>query len=80
MRISYGIDTSGDGSVDSTVTAASVANWDQVQTVQISLLLRSDNNALDQPQTYTFDGADTKPTDRRIRKVFNATIAVRSRQ
>jgi type IV pilus assembly protein PilW len=80
MRISYGIDTSGDGSVDSTVTAASVANWDQVQTVQISLLLRSDNNALDQPQTYTFDGAETTPADRRIRKVFNATIAVRSRQ
>lgn len=80
MRISYGLDTNGDKAVDSTVGTAAVTNWDQVQTVQISLLMRSDNNAVDQPQTYTFNGTTTTPTDRRIRKVFNATIAVRSRQ
>jgi len=80
MRISYGLDTNGDKSVDSTAATSGVANWDQVQTIQVSLLLRSENNALDQPQTYTFNGADTTPADRRIRKVFNATIAVRSRQ
>jgi type IV pilus assembly protein PilW len=80
MRISYGLDTNGDKSVDSTQPTSGVANWDQVQTVQISLLLRSEDNALDRPQTYTFNGADTTPADRRIRKVFNTTIAVRSRQ
>lgn len=80
MRISYGLDTNGDKSVDSTAATSGVVNWDQVQTVQISLLLRSENNALDQPQAYTFNGTDTTPADRRIRKVFNATIAIRSRQ
>lgn len=82
FRVNYGLDTNGDKAVDSTVGTATVANWDQVQTVQVSLLMRSDNNAVDSPQTYTFNGATTTPasTDRRIRKVFNATIAVRSRQ
>lgn len=82
FRVNYGLDTNGDKAVDSTVGTATVANWDQVQTVQVSLLMRSDNNAVDGPQTYTFNGATTTPasTDRRIRKVFNATIAVRSRQ
>lgn len=82
LRVNYGLDTNGDKAVDSTVETATVANWDQVQTVQVSLLMRSDNNAVDGPQTYTFNGATTTPasTDRRIRKVFNATIAVRSRQ
>lgn len=80
IRVNYGLDTNGDRAVDSTVATAAVANWDQVQTVQVSLLMRSDNNTVDRPQTYTFNGATTTPTDRRIRKVFNATIAVRSRQ
>jgi type IV pilus assembly protein PilW len=80
MQIRYGVDTDGDKSVDSTQTATGVTNWDQVQTVQISLLMRSENNVLDRSQTYTFNGADTTPADRRIRKVFNATIAVRARQ
>lgn len=80
MRISYGVDTTGDKAVDSTKTTGEVAIWDQVQTVQVSLLLRSDNNVVDQPQAYTFNGSTTTPGDRRLRKVFNATIAVRSRQ
>ena len=80
MRINYGLDTNGDKAVDSTVATSAVTNWDQVQTVQVSLLMRSDNNVVDQSQTYTFNAVTTTPTDRRIRKVFNATIAVRLRQ
>lgn len=81
LQVQYGVDTNADKSVDSTVaTAGGVGSWDQVQTVQISLLLRSDNNALDQPQTHTFNGTTYGAADRRIRKVFNTTIAVRSRQ
>lgn len=80
MRISYGLDTNGDRSVDSTVATSGVVDWDQVQTVQVSLLLRSDDQAVDGAQAYTFNGTTTTPADRRIRKVFNATIAVRARQ
>lgn len=81
LQIQYGVDTNADKSVDSTATTAGgVANWDQIQTVQISLLLRSDNNALDQSQTHVFNGTTYGASDRRIRKVFNSTIAVRSRQ
>lgn len=80
VRVNFGLDTNGDKAVDSTAATAAVTNWDQVQTVQISLLLRSGNNVVDQPQAYTFNGATTTPTDRRLRKVFNATIAVRARQ
>ena len=60
-------------------------NWTQVESIKISLLLRSaDNNLVNAPQPYQFDtngdGVDETitPTDRRLRRVFTTTITLRN--
>lgn len=92
MQITYGVDTTAtaDKVVDQYVTADQVTvvapgasnaeKWQRVLSVKISLLMRStENNITTAPQAYTFNGATRTPADRRLRKVFTTTIAVRNR-
>ncbi len=60
-------------------------NWNEVESIRISLLMRSaDNNLVNAPQPYQFDtngdGVDETitPTDRRLRRVFTTTITLRN--
>lgn len=94
MQILYGVcdtDTDGDGRNDSItvppgyITAANVAvaDWPNVCSVRIHLLLVSmENNVVTQPQTVFFP-ADTVntvvPADRCLRQAFSTTIAIRNR-
>lgn len=62
------------------VPANSVVNMLRVVSIRISLLaVTLDDNLVAQPLTYTYNGATTTPADRKIRRVFNTTIAVRNR-
>ena len=95
MQITYGVDTSptADNIVDDYLQAdqivvggavpgtTAIEVWRRVVSVRISLLLASTGSDAytKEAQTYTFNGSTTKPTDRRLRKVFNTTIAVRNR-
>lgn len=89
MQVLYGIDTdiTPDGAVNSYLRANEVDaltlgdKWARVLSVRISLLMVSgkDNNITTAPQTYTFNGTEVTPTDRKLRKVFTTTIAVRNR-
>lgn len=88
MQILYGEDTTGtataaDRNVDQYVAANAVTNWDNVFAVRISLLMRSvENSVVNQPQAVAFNGATVNSgagADRRLRKVFTTTIAVRNR-
>lgn len=85
MQILYGEDTSTpiDRNIDQYVAANTVTNWDNVFAVRISLLMRSvENGVVNQPQAVTFNGATVNSgvgADRRLRKVFTTTIAVRNR-
>ena len=80
MQILYGVDTDVDGAANYYVTADVVPDWTQVVSVRISLLAATiDNNLTDQPLPYTWNGATITPTDRKIRRVFNTTLAVRNR-
>ncbi len=80
MQILYGIDTDGDGTADRYTSANSVGDWNQVVAVRIHLLLQSiEDNVTTAPQPYTFDGATVTPTDRRLRRVYTTTIALRNR-
>jgi type IV pilus assembly protein PilW len=57
MKILYGVDLDGDGSVDQYVKAGSVGNWDTVRSIAIGLLLASgDPNA-----TTEADRGEVKP-------------------
>jgi len=80
MQIRYGEDTDADGTANYYAPANSVVNMANVVSIRISLLARTiDDNLTSQAQSYTYNGATTTPADRRIRRVFNATIAVRNR-
>ena len=52
-----------------------------VVAIRYSLLLRSEDQLLETPQAYTYNGVITTPpaTDRRLRQVVTGTISIRSR-
>jgi type IV pilus assembly protein PilW len=82
MQVLYGEDTNGDRTADAYRTAAAVADWSQVVSARISLLVRSPENALPEAETNTFDvgGVTVDPVDdRRLRQVFTTTITLRNR-
>lgn len=86
MQILYGIDTDNDKDTDSYQNAAAITNWRNVISVQIALLLSSDeDNVLSAGETYTFNNTtftyDKTVTgiNRRFRHVFTGFIALRNR-
>jgi type IV pilus assembly protein PilW len=82
MQILYGEDTDAtpDGTPNYYVSANSVVSMAKVVSIRISLLLRTiDVNLASTFQKYKYNGADITAGDRRIRQVFNTTIAVRNR-
>jgi type IV pilus assembly protein PilW len=81
MRFTYGVDTSTppDFYADSYVLAGAVANWTRVASVRVELLLvTADDGLADAPQPYTFNGATTTPTDKRLRRVYSNVIGFRN--
>ena len=86
MQITYGIDTDDDGDADYYVAADTNGDGTEdldvteVVAIRISLLMRSiEDNVLSSAQTYSYNGASVTATDRRLRKVFTATITLRNR-
>lgn len=80
MQVLYGEDTDGDGSANKYVTADAVGNMGNVVSMRISLLMRTaDDNLVNSPQTYNYNGSSVTATDRRIRRVFNSTVKLRNR-
>lgn len=87
MQIEYGVDTTVpmDGAAEDYLTAAEVgANWSQVISARISLLVVGEDNTLTAPQTYTFNGGPVTPAaaapDRlRLHQVFTTTVGLRNR-
>lgn len=79
MQILYGEDTDQDGSSNYYVSANNVVNMTNIVSVRISLLAATlDNNLTAQPVPYTYNGTTITPTDNKIRRVFNTTIAIRN--
>ncbi len=80
MQLLYGVDTDTDGTADSYVRADDVADWTQVVSVRVDLLLRSlEDDLARQAQPYVFHGANTTPGDRRVRRAFTTVVALRNR-
>ena len=93
MQILYGVDTDDDddgnpntsapdGPANYYVSANNIPapDWFRVISVRISLLAATlDDNLAAQPLTYTYNGETPPVQDRRIRRVFNTTIAMRNR-
>ena len=82
MQLVYGVDGNEDYIVDDYRTASAVTDWQQVRAIRVALLLRSPEEFLDSTDTATYDVAGTTVNpvdDRRQRRVFAATIALRNR-
>lgn len=83
LQILYGADTNTptDGTPNYYVPAGTAGlNMAQVVSIRVSLLVPTvDDNVAAEPLAYTYNGATPPPTDRRIRRVFTSTLAVRNR-
>jgi type IV pilus assembly protein PilW len=82
MQALYGMDTDGDRTADTYVAADAVADWDQVVSARIALLLRNDSFVQTESDLRAYDVAYTNVTpveDGRVRQVMTLTVALRNR-
>jgi len=83
MQILYGEDTGGGGGnqyADVYVDASAVADWTNIRSVRINLLVVSADNITTEPRAFTFNGANANTgNDQRLRMAFSTTIALRNR-
>ncbi|MGH8579232.1 MAG: PilW family protein, partial [Gammaproteobacteria bacterium] len=84
MQIRYGVDTDGDRVANQYLQANAVADFNNVVSVRLDLLLQTmEDNLTNAPQRYTYDngtcGGGCTPADRRYRQVFSATIGLRNK-
>ncbi len=85
MQILYGEDTDlpVDGTPNYYVPADQVVDMGKVVSIRVSLLVRSiDDNLTTAPRAYHYplpSSAATTPADRRLRRIFTSTIALRNR-
>jgi type IV pilus assembly protein PilW len=87
MQIMYGVDNVVplDRVADAYQTAGAVADWTQVVSVRVSLLVASSDDSLTTAQqSYAWFADDGTPTqitagDRRIYQIFSTTVGIRNR-
>lgn len=87
LQITYGLDTTFDAQVNDYVTAtqmlATGAPWDNVLAVRLNLLFSSgeENNLTEQPSSLSYNGGifTAEADDRRLYRVFTATVGIRNR-
>ena len=82
MQIKYGADTDADGAPNYYADFGTAGlDMSQVVAIRVSLLLATvEDNITANPLPYTYNGAtDPAPGDRRIRRVFSSTFALRNR-
>lgn len=89
MQLLYGVDTDGDQIPNYYTTADNVPSWNNVVSVRIALLTRSDSNVTDSKPVTTFSLLDLTAADgltvkisgstTRLREVFDETVSIRNR-
>jgi type IV pilus assembly protein PilW len=65
--------------IPDTDPANGVRDMDKVVSVRVSLLMHTMDNVASTPLTFTYNGGIYTPPDRRIRRVFTSTVALRNR-
>lgn len=80
IQVTYGEDTNGDGYADSFRAAAAVSNWLRVVGARVDLRLVTDqDNLIETPQPYTWNGTSVTPGDRRLRRIYSSVFSLRNR-
>ena len=79
MAVSYGVDTNNDSSADQFHTADAVADWSQVASTRVELLLVGEKGSSGSAtQPIVFDGNTLNFTDRRMRTVMSLAVSLRN--
>jgi len=78
MQLLYGVDITGDGSVDQYVKAFSVSNWASVVAIRVDLVIRSTGVYGTNLTTATTACNGVTVTDTRLRRCFSFTINLRN--
>ncbi len=81
LKALYGVDSTNDYAADYYTTAdlVTVAFWDNVISVQLSLVLKSEEDKIASTNTsYTVNGVTTTASDKRIYRVFGTSIGLRN--
>jgi type IV pilus assembly protein PilW len=79
LQLEYGVDNSGDGSVNAYVTSPTQAELEQTISVRFFLLSRTaqiDVNTIDDKTYSISNAADYSPNDNFHRRVFSSTVSV----
>lgn len=84
LQILYGVDTAGSNAADNYLPADQVADWETVASVRFSVMTRSQDEVLEDPNNRSFDMlgsqvAQANNGDRRARLISVSTIALRGR-
>ena len=80
LALLFGEDLDGQRAANRYVTADAVGNWSNVVSLRAQVLIgTARDNVATSPQPYSFAGAATTPTDRRIRSTMASVITVRNR-
>ncbi|WP_261843466.1 PilW family protein [Aliamphritea ceti] len=80
MQVLFGEDTDANFSANYYVSANNVVNMDNVVSIRVAFLVRSNlDNLVINPQVYNFDGRTITAQDNRIRHVFTTTVSIRNR-
>ncbi len=79
MAVTFGVDTDGDFAADRFQDATQVADWTQVVSARVDLLLSGNaDNTATQPQPYTWAGATVVPADRKLRTTMSVSVSLRN--
>jgi len=81
FELEFGVDTNRDFAIDDYRGASSVADWNEVRSVRVALLVSTTEDVIPGAEAHSFDvlGRTVDVDDRRLRQVFSADIAVRNR-
>ena len=81
MELEFGVDPDRDFSINSYANAGSVADWNDVRSVRVALLISSTEDVKQATESiqYSLFGNSVTIDDRRLRQVFSADIAIRNR-
>lgn len=82
MQVRYGLDTDNSGAPNSWVSADGVADWADVLSAEITLLVRADGEYGTDVDAVVYNLADTQydpVDDRRLRQIFSTSVGVRNR-
>lgn len=82
MRITYGVDTNDDNTIDNYMNASQVNasnHWNNVLSVEVHLLMATTEDVNEKPLNVTFNNALLTPNDRRLYREWTFYVTLRNR-